>query len=75
MPVRVAVDAMGADRGPEEIVAGAKAAAASRDGIEPVIVGPARLETHGLELVEAPRRGTELRLSDHAYVTAAAGMK
>jgi endonuclease/exonuclease/phosphatase family metal-dependent hydrolase len=28
-----------------------------------------------LELVEAPRRGPELPLSDHAYVTAAAGMK
>ena len=54
MPVRVAVDAMGADRGPEEIVAGAKAAAASRGGIEPVIVGPASLEAQGLELVEAP---------------------
>ena len=49
--VRVAVDAMGGDRGPAEIVAGALEAAAS--GIEPVIVGPAGLETDGLELVSA----------------------
>ena len=33
------------------------------------------LLVRGLELVEAPRRGPELSLSDHAYVTAAAGMK
>jgi len=49
---RVAVDAMGGDRGPEEIVAGALAAAS--DEIVPVLVGPSGLETHGLELVEAP---------------------
>ena len=29
----------------------------------------------GLDVVEAPRRGPELALSDHAYVTASAGMK
>jgi phosphate acyltransferase len=46
---RVAVDAMGGDRGPEEIVAGALEAAA--DGIVPVIFGPSTLETHGLEHV------------------------
>jgi glycerol-3-phosphate acyltransferase PlsX len=51
--IRVAVDAMGGDRGPEEIVAGALEA--SRDGIVPVIHGPAGLETHGLELVAAPQ--------------------
>jgi glycerol-3-phosphate acyltransferase PlsX len=50
--VRIAVDAMGADRGPEEIVAGASAAAS--DDIQPIIVGPAGLDTHGLELIEAP---------------------
>ena len=50
-PIRVAVDAMGADRGPDEIVAGAIAAAS--DEIELLIVGPRGLETHGLELVEA----------------------
>jgi glycerol-3-phosphate acyltransferase PlsX len=43
---------MGGDRGPEEIVAGALEAAA--DGIAPVVHGPPGLETHGLELVEAP---------------------
>ena len=42
---------MGGDRGPEEIVAGALAAAS--DEIVPIIVGPRGLETHGLELVEA----------------------
>ena len=50
--IRVAVDAMGGDRGPEEIVAGALEARS--DTIEPILFGPAGLETHGLELVEAP---------------------
>jgi phosphate acyltransferase len=50
--IRVAVDAMGGDRGPEEIVAGALEARSGR--IEPILVGPAGLETHGLRLVEAP---------------------
>jgi glycerol-3-phosphate acyltransferase PlsX len=45
--VRVAVDAMGGDRGPEEVVAGALEAAA--DGIVPILYGPASLDTHGLE--------------------------
>jgi phosphate acyltransferase len=48
--VRVAVDALGGDRAPEEIVAGA-AAAASPD-IEPILFGPHGLETAGLPLVE-----------------------
>jgi len=52
MTVRVAVDAMGADRGPEEIVRGAREAASPE--IQPVLVGPAGLDTHGLELIEAP---------------------
>jgi glycerol-3-phosphate acyltransferase PlsX len=47
--VLVAVDAMGGDRAPGEVVAGALAAAA--DGIEPVLFGPAGLETGGLEHV------------------------
>jgi glycerol-3-phosphate acyltransferase PlsX len=47
MTVRVAVDALGGDRGPEAIVAGALEAA----GIEPILFGPAGLDTHGLELV------------------------
>jgi len=49
---RVAVDAMGGDRGPDEIVAGAVDAASDR--LQPVIVGPKGLETRGLELIEAP---------------------
>src|SRR6058998_1323757 len=52
MPVRVAVDAMGADRGPDEIVAGASAAASAE--LQPLIVGPPGLDTRGLELIEAP---------------------
>ena len=48
---RIAVDAMGGDRGPEEIVAGALDARS--DTLTPVLFGPPGLETHGLELVEA----------------------
>jgi glycerol-3-phosphate acyltransferase PlsX len=48
--VRIAVDAMGGDRGPDEVIAGALDA--RNDAIEPVLFGPAGLETHGLELVE-----------------------
>jgi glycerol-3-phosphate acyltransferase PlsX len=50
--IRVAVDAMGGDSGPEEIVAGAVGAAS--DTVKPVIVGPRGLDTRGLELIEAP---------------------
>ena len=49
---RVAVDAIGGDRAPDEIVAGALEAAA--EGIEPVLFGSAGLDTGGLELVVAP---------------------
>jgi len=48
---RVAVDAMGGDRAPEEIVAGALEAAKS--GIDVTLHGPSRLDTYGLELVVA----------------------
>jgi phosphate acyltransferase len=48
-PIRVAVDTLGGDRGPEEIVAGALEARS--DKIEPVLFGPASLDAHGLELV------------------------
>jgi glycerol-3-phosphate acyltransferase PlsX len=51
-PVRVAVDAMGGDRAPEEVVAGA--VDARSETIEPILFGPAGLATHGLELVDAP---------------------
>ncbi|TML90890.1 MAG: hypothetical protein E6G08_01785 [Actinobacteria bacterium] len=50
MAVRVAVDALGGDRGPEEIVAGAVDARSSE--IEPILFGRAGLDTHGLELIE-----------------------
>ena len=49
--IRVAVDAMGGDRGPEEIVAGALDARS--DDVVPVLVGPVGLDTQGLELIEA----------------------
>jgi glycerol-3-phosphate acyltransferase PlsX len=42
---------MGGDRGAEEIVRGALEARG--DGIEPILVGPRSLDTHGLELIEA----------------------
>jgi glycerol-3-phosphate acyltransferase PlsX len=50
--IRVAVDAMGGDRGPDEVVAGALAARS--DQVVPVLVGQATLDTQGLELIEAP---------------------
>jgi glycerol-3-phosphate acyltransferase PlsX len=49
--IRVAVDALGGDRAPDEIVLGALDAAS--DDIRPVLVGPAALDTHGLTLIEA----------------------
>ena len=48
--IRVAVDALGGDRAPEEIVAGALLAAT--DEIKPILYGPSGLGTGGLELVE-----------------------
>jgi glycerol-3-phosphate acyltransferase PlsX len=47
--IRVAVDAMGGDRGPAVVVEGAQQAAS--DGVQPVIFGSAELDTGGLELV------------------------
>ncbi len=49
MRLRVAVDALGGDCPPDEIVAGAVAAATVE--ITPVVYGPADLETHGLDHV------------------------
>jgi glycerol-3-phosphate acyltransferase PlsX len=49
--IRVAVDALGGDNAPQEIVAGA-ATAASAD-VEPILFGPPGLDTAGLRLVEA----------------------
>jgi glycerol-3-phosphate acyltransferase PlsX len=50
--IRVAVDAMGGDRAPDEVIAGALDARSPE--LEPILFGPASLDTHGLELVEAP---------------------
>jgi phosphate acyltransferase len=47
---RIAVDAMGGDRGPAEVVAGALEAAG--DGLTPILYGSAGIDTHGLELHE-----------------------
>jgi len=49
--IRIAVDAMGGDRGPEEVIAGALEA--RTDDVVPVLVGPPGLDTQGLELIEA----------------------
>jgi glycerol-3-phosphate acyltransferase PlsX len=48
---RIAVDALGGDRGSDEVVAGA--AEAAREGIDVVLYGPPTLDAHGLELVPA----------------------
>jgi phosphate acyltransferase len=47
--IRVAVDAMGGDRGPAVVVEGAQQAAS--DGVQPVIFGSAELDTGELEFV------------------------
>jgi glycerol-3-phosphate acyltransferase PlsX len=47
--VRVAIDALGGDHAPEEVIAGAVGAAS--DTIGPVLFGPGSLDPHGLELV------------------------
>jgi phosphate acyltransferase len=49
MTVRVAVDALGGDHAPDEIVAGA--AAAASETLAPLLFGPPGLDAHGLELV------------------------
>jgi len=48
---RIAVDALGGDRGSAEVIAGALDA--SRQGIDVVLFGPPTLDTQGLELVAA----------------------
>jgi len=47
--VRVAVDALGGDHAPDEVVAGAAAAAST--SLAPILFGPPELDAHGLELV------------------------
>jgi phosphate acyltransferase len=49
MAIRIAVDALGGDRAPAEVVAGALDAAS--DSIRPVLFGPSGLDGQGLELV------------------------
>lgn len=49
MTTRVAIDALGGDHAPDEIVAGAVEAASG--SIAPVLYGPASLDAQGLELV------------------------
>jgi phosphate acyltransferase len=48
--IRIAVDAMGGDRGPGEIAAGALDARSA--DLTPILYGSAGIETHGLELRE-----------------------
>ncbi|MDE3189764.1 MAG: phosphate acyltransferase PlsX [Acidobacteriota bacterium] len=50
MPPRIAVDAMGGDRGPAEVVAGALEAAGGN--LTPILYGSAGTHAHGLELRE-----------------------
>jgi glycerol-3-phosphate acyltransferase PlsX len=52
--IRVAVDALGGDHAPAEVVEGARLAAA--DGLRPILFGPEGLETGGLELVPTTQR-------------------
>jgi glycerol-3-phosphate acyltransferase PlsX len=59
--IQVAVDALGGDRAPEEIVAGAVAAASAE--IEPILFGPAGLDARGLRHVTTS--GT-IEMDDHA---------
>jgi glycerol-3-phosphate acyltransferase PlsX len=49
--IRIAVDVMGSDRAPDEVIAGA--AEAASDALQPIVVGPRTLDTRGLELIEA----------------------
>jgi glycerol-3-phosphate acyltransferase PlsX len=59
--IRVAVDALGGDRAPDEIVAGAVDAASAE--IQPLLVGPPHLDGHGLPLIAAPET---IDMDEHA---------
>jgi glycerol-3-phosphate acyltransferase PlsX len=59
--IRVAVDALGGDRAPDEIVAGAVDAASAE--IQPLLVGPTSLDAHGLPVVAA---ADAIDMDDHA---------
>ena len=54
MAVRVAIDALGGDHAPDEVVAGARAAAS--EALAPVLFAPAALDTGGVELVACTTR-------------------
>jgi glycerol-3-phosphate acyltransferase PlsX len=59
--IRVAVDALGGDRAPGEIVHGA--IDARSDTIQPLLVGPASVDADGLPLIEASE---SIGMDDHA---------
>jgi phosphate acyltransferase len=59
--IRVAVDALGGDRAPDEIVRGAVDAASSE--IQPVLVGPPSIDAQGLPLIVASEA---IDMDDHA---------
>ncbi|MGH3128903.1 MAG: phosphate acyltransferase PlsX [Gaiellaceae bacterium] len=59
--IRVAVDALGGDRAPDEIVRGAADAASAE--IQPVLVGPPSLDAQGLALIVASEA---IDMDDHA---------
>ena len=59
--IRVAVDALGGDRAPDEIVRGAADAASAE--IQPVLVGPPSLDAQGLALIVA---SDAIDMDDHA---------
>jgi len=63
--IRVAVDGLGGDRAPEEVVAGA--ASAASEAIQPIVFGPAGLETHDLPLVETSE---VIAMDDHPVESA-----
>ena len=53
--MRIAIDAMGGDRAPAEIVAGALAAVEQLDGVTLVLAGPARDSALASKLAGSPR--------------------
>jgi phosphate acyltransferase len=59
--IRVAVDALGGDHAPEEIVGGAVAAVS--DDVRPTLFGPSGLDAHDLPLVETTE---SISMDDHA---------
>jgi glycerol-3-phosphate acyltransferase PlsX len=63
--IRVAVDGLGGDRAPDEVVAGAARVASG--AIRPIVFGPAGLDTHGLPLVETSEA---IAMHDHPVESA-----